>query len=333
MRLERRFIAVCGIIFIGGTLLAGGPAGAFGQQWRPAQGYGPATNIPYRGGAEIPGFSPHGAARPAFARPSVRFRQHGYGRSVRSQMPRRTQPFAAPFGYPPAPHGVFPGRAYPVMPYAMTAPYPGAGWGRPIAPAMPPWRQPMPLVARQFAWRPAPQPWVAQRLPDPRVVRYRQPGYNIEMAPSRYGFRPTGRVGSPVMGAWRPTPPPVGVTARYPYRGQGPQRQAVVAGLQPLFRPGGPSYPAPRIAMPGRDAPPGAAGRAYWRPGPAVAAVQYRTASPFRPNRYGRTPLAKRVPGTRDVSGRHSAQVGLPGWVTTYQDSDFVDTCGWCSGS
>lgn len=336
MTFAKQLIAFGGMIFLGGAMLPTGEAFAFGQQWRPAPGYGMPQVGSHGRIANSPSFRPHSAARPAMNRSLNRPRRPHQQRSYRP-LPYQQQFFAAQ-RYPMYPGaGPAGGGFYPQQPRAMAAGYPAPGWSSPFANMAQPWGFQMPMFTRQFAWRPAEQPWVARNpMPQQAQPRYRQaqPQYRVTTMPQAVGFRQAGSGAAPAVGSWRPAvQPSPAVRPQYAYQRYATRPPVTPAGRQSMFRTAPRSgYPMPgaRIAGLGRapvQAPPG-----NWRPQAAAPADGWRSSRSFRPQGYGRSVADKaEVASGREGSG--FTRDNLPGWVTTYQDSGYEGACSWCSGS
>ena len=193
-----------------------------------------------------------------------------------------------------------------------------------------PWRQPpVPLFARQYAWRPAAQPWVVRAPVSPRD------DYRVRVAPEYVGYRPAGPAYAPPAGSWRP--PVWQAPASRPqlsYQSHVVQHPVYAAGQQPAWstvRPAAPPVPGNRVAGP-NPVPVGLVG-GYWRPHAAAPAASRHSGRPFRPQGYGRSLAAKKEAASRTSQDLGFTRDTLPGWVTTYQDSGHESSCGWCYGS
>ena len=328
MRFGKQLIAFGGIIFLTGAVLTGGEAHAFGQQWRPAPGFGSAQVGSYGRIANTPSFRPHGAAQPtayrSFNRPQRPYQQHAY-------LPRPYQPqsFAAQ-QYPMyrGGAGLAGGGVYPPQP--RTAYHPSSGWPSPFAGMMQPWGPQMPMFTRQYAWRAAEQPWQVRK----QVPRQRQPQYRVRTAPQTVGFRPLGPGFGPAVGSWRPAvqPAPL-VRPHYAYQRYAARPPVNAAGRQGGFRTAPrQGYPMPSARIAGINPAPVQAGPGYWRPQAAAQAAAWHSGRSFRPQAYGRS-VAHKAEEAAGKQGTGFTRDNLPGWVTTYGDSGYEGSCSWCSGS
>lgn len=302
---------------LGGAVLLGAAAMpnsamAFGQQWRPAQGYAPNPVSRYQRVANIPSF-----------RPPMGAAQHRQHRGPRDRFMTRSVQRASPWQRPARGYQVAQ-RSYQrplhprYLPTPQMAPYPApmAGWGGPFPAMAQVWPQPMPF-ARQGSWHPAQQPWQAPRYawPQPRYMPHYQarmtapmpswaaaPQRHSAVAPSYRGWRPVAQTAVSRLPAATPQPPqPVPVWTMDP-----------LANTAVLAR--------------------GHANGAPWRPVGTGAVPGVRADVDFRPAAYGRSQrvehrlAAERKPG----AGRRGE---LPGWATTYADDVTGYACTWCNGS
>lgn len=321
MKFQQRTVVIMGLMVCAG-LIASSNAVAYGPQWRPAMGpenpmAPPAAHMPppVSGG---PVFRPIAPPRGPYDAPPVR----GYGPA-----------FQHP-AYPPA-YG-----------YRQQAPMggPAHGWNRPMPDMQPQSAYEPPAFTRQYAWRPAPQPWIAQRdryqqhrspaygYAVPPVADYRQPWSAPGFAPS---FMPGGFMNPPMVAgaggypfpplpapgyaadmggypaAWMPTfawmPPPAPI-------GQGWFGPQIVAG-----------YPSPMQPM--WPAPP-----AYGQPF-APQPHPWMGTMAFRPPTYDADRRRQDVTERRQAADAQFTRENLPGWVTTYQENGQLDYCEWCGGS
>jgi hypothetical protein len=328
MAFERQLNAFGGMILVGGTLFAHADALAYGQQWRPAPGYAAAAVGSNNRIANMPNFRPHTSARQSRHRPYSRIEQRPYRQRTHRPAP---QQFTGWQGYP------LPGAANPYSlglhlprPGYFAATYPGPGWGMPFTGTAQPWRQPpAPMFARQYAWRPAQQPWVA-RAPVSQADDYR-----VRMAPTFVGYRPAGPAYAPPAGSWRPpvwqAPAARPQLSNQSHVTQHPYYAAGQQGASTTVRPAVPWVPGSRVAGP-NPAPVGLGG-GYWRPHAAAPAASRHPGGPFRPHGYGRSLAAKKEAASRTNQELGFTRDNLPGWVTTYQDSGYESSCGWCYGS
>jgi hypothetical protein len=328
MAFERQLNALGGMILAGSTLFANADALAYGQQWRPAPGFGAAAVGSSNRTANMPNFRPSTLARQSRPRPYSQIEQRPYRQRSYRPAPQR---FAGWQGYP------LPGATNPYalglhlpQPGYFAAAYPGPGWGMPVTRMAQPWRQPpVPLFARQYAWRAAQQPWVA------RAPVSQGDGYRVRMAPTFVGYRPAGPAYAPPAGSWRP--PVWQAPASRPqlsYHSHATQQRGYAAGQQAALRtvrPAVPWVPGNRVA--GRNPVPVGLGGGYWRPNAAAPAAPWHSGRSFRPQEYGRSLAAKKEAASRTGQDLGFTRDNLPGWVTTYQDSGYESSCGWCSGS
>lgn len=318
MVLKRQIIALGAIVLVGGILLPLDEAMAFGQQWRPDPAYGPGNGANFRQTANVPSFRPHSAARPAIARDALSMRRPAYAQ-------RRYGGYPAPYF---APRQVYPmGRMYQVGPMGgflpppghLAAAYPQSAWAPSFVPVASPWGQRMPLFARQFHWRPARQPWMAQ-APAPRWQDYRARAtpWTAQQHSVRAAYPPAA-------GSWRP--------AAVPAQHFAVRSPAYAQFQRPRFGSGGLANPVRSMRSVGVAAPPPVMPRSYWRPQVAAQPGTRSSVHAFRPNGYGRRPSAGARLAARGSGGGGFTRDGLPGWVTTYQDAAVEDPCNWCSGS
>lgn len=333
MAFERQLNAFGGMILVGSTLFANADALAYGQQWRPAPGYGAAAAGSNNRIANMPNFRPSTLTRQSRHRPYSQIEQRPYRQRSYRPAPQR---FAGWQGYP------LPGATnpYSLNPYSLglhlprpgyfAAAYPVRGWGMPFTGMAQPWRQPpVPLFARQYGWRPAQQPWVA------RAPVSQGDDYRASMAPTFVGYRPAGPAYAPPAGSWRP--PVWQAPASRPqlsYQGHVTQHPDYARGQQTALRtvrPAVPWVPGNRVA--GRNPVPVGLGGGYWRPHAAASAASWHSGRSFRPQGYGRSLAAKKEAASRTSKDSGFTRDNLPGWVTTYQDSGYESSCGWCYGS
>ena len=322
MVLKRQIIALGAVVLVGGTLLPADEALAFGQQWRPAPGYGVGNAMNFRRTSSGPSFRPHSAARPAIARHVRSVRQPIYPRApYGGYFARHSAPWR---GSPAWRYGVSPMGDYMPPPGYLAAAYPQPGWARPFAPAISPWGQQMPMFTRQFGWRPARQPWVAQ-VPAPRWQDYRS-----RVTPRVAQQRPVRTAYAPAAGSWRPAAVP-GVAGPRQFAEHSP----AYARLQrPMFRSSGQqSNPANGAWPVAGVAKPPVVSRNYWRPQVAAQYGSRPSMQAFRPSDYGRRPPRGTRLVARGGEGGSLSRDGLPGWVTTHDYDAVEDSCNWCGGS
>lgn len=323
MNFGKQIIALGGMMIFAGSLLPITEAQAFGQQWRPASGFSSAQPHSFQRVANMPSFRPRPgvAAQPNAAAP--RFAQYTAPRYA--PYPAYSPGYASPppmvtaYGYPPQ-------ASY----YAPAMP-PATGWPQPFGYMAQSWQQQVPLFVRQFAWRPAGQPWLAAASDT-----YHQPArYQARMAPQMSGFRPSVPSAVPTYGSWRPAVAahaPAMVASRYAYPAPvytGQRYPASRSYVPPVWSPAG-----DRVA--GYNPAPSGISREYWRPDSAAlpGGAWQGANSRFRPAAYGRSGVRdERLAARADDDGSSFARDRLPGWVTTYQEADFAASCGWCGGS
>jgi hypothetical protein len=320
MSFEIRAIALAGILALSSTAAQSVSPNAWGHQWRPSTGLGAA----HAGFANAPSFRP--------LRAVGGWRQPGY-----TQVPRYPSPPQqyGRFGYP---------DAMPYTPYAATA-YAGYGplpsplsrlptpvvpaWGYPFNGMHRAWQPQPPLFARQFAWRPAAQPWLARSLAAAPIP------YPASANPAYAQYRrPLAQALMP--GSWRPNPRQL-VDRTVGHRGQRRAAPWATAPVTPGWhtaRLAGFNPPAPWMAerswRPVRHLPAAWIDQRSWRPvGHPPGAVR-QTVAAFRPVTRGRAEANSGGGGTWWAGG---ARDESPGRVTSYQEADFARSCGWCSGS
>jgi hypothetical protein len=303
------FVGALGGIVLLGTAALPNSAMAFGQQWRPAQGYAPNPVSRYQRVANIPSFRPSMGANPQ--------RQH---RDPRDSFVNRTAHRASAWQRPARRHQLAE-RAYyrrPLHPQYAPTPHtaPMAGWGGPLAAMAQVWPQPMPFP-QQGSWHPAQRPWQASHYALPQ--RPYMPQYQARMS---YPMQP-----------WAPAPQRHSAVAPS-YRGWRPVAQAAVSRL-PVATPQ-PVHPVPvwtmdplaNTAVLAR----GHANGAPWRPVGTGAAPGVRADVGFRPAAYGRGQQVERrlASENKPSAGRRG---DLPGWATTYTNDVTGYACTWCNGS
>ena len=321
MVLKRQIIALGAVVLVGGLWLPLDEALAFGQQWRPAPGYGVGSGANLRPTSNVPAFRPHSAARPAIARRLPRVGPPAY-----PQYPyagRLTPHFAPRQGAPLWSYGRSPVGGFMPPPGHLAAVYPQAALSRPFVPAASPWGWQMPMFTRQFGWRPARQPWVAQ-TPAPRWQDYRS-----RITPPAVQQRPVRTAYVPAAGSWRPTAP--GAASPRQFIARSPAH----AGIQrPIFRlPSQTLNPAQSTRLVAAVAAQPVAPQHYWRPQVGEQAGIRRSWQAFRPSDYGRRPPRGNRLAARGGEDGGLPRGGLPGWVTTHDYDIVEDSCNWCSGS
>jgi hypothetical protein len=224
--------------------------------------------------------------------------------------------------YQPYPH-YRPYQSYQAqqMPAAMM--YPAPGWVQPFSDMAQAWQQQMPVFVRQLPWRPAEQPWTAQ----PGVQGW--PRYPVAGAPRTAEFRPGTAGYPPAYGSWRPADRPPQAAPRFAY-----QAPVYTAPQQYGYRTvSAPAWQVPGSRMAGLNPAPAGLNRFQWRPVSGAQRSTLRADVAFRPAAYGRSQRGDERVAWRGEVGGNSTQHKLPGWVTTYEDSGFADSCSWCSGS
>ena len=313
---KRQIIALGAMVLVGGSLLPLDEALALGQQWRPAPGFAPGNGANFGRAANVPGFRPFSAARPTIARKPL-----GMGRAAYAPRPYggyHAQPYASRQVYPTGRYRLPPMGGFMPPPGYMAATYARSAWAPPLTPmvSLSPWGQQMPLFARQYGWRPAHHPWVAQ-APAPRWQAYR-----ARVTPRAAQVRPARAAYLPAAGSWRP--------AALDARRFAARSPAYTPTQRPMYRSGHPASQARGAHSTGAG---GAPPRNYWRPQVAVQAGAKPSAQAFRPRGYGRRPPAEAQLAARGSEGGGFTRDGLPGWVTTYQNDAVEGSCNWCSGS
>ena len=321
MAFERQLTAFGGIVLLGSILYSDGQALAFGQQWRPTPGYGATSPGSFDRVAGTPNFRPRTLAGQAKHRPYGQIPQRRYRpRSYRGlAQPRRLaalQAYRTPQINPPYFTGLYPA-------HAPAAVFPVPAWGMPFTPMMQPWGQHRPLFANQYAWRSARQPWITRVPPMP------EPRYRARRAPTMVGNRHARARVAPPAGSWRPTP---AMAPRLAQQRRFDQRPFRAGGATTLRAGQSAAQTLPDTRVAGLN--PASAGTQHrsWRPhaGPTVSPV--RREQPFRPRNYGRSLGAAKALAGRDQEAVYTRN-GLPGWVTTYEDSLAGGSCSWCSDS
>ena len=317
MAFERQLTAFGGIVLLGSILYSGGQALAFGQQWRPAPGYATAPAGSFNRVAKMPNFRPRNLTRTGKHRSYNQIAQRPYRpRSYRGlAQPRRLaalQAYRRPQINPPYFAGLHPAHAYP-------AAFPGPAWGMPFTAITQPWGQPLSPFPRQFAWRSAGQPWIT------RVPPSREPRYRARRAPAMAGNRHARARIAPPAGSWRPTP---AMAPRFIHQRRLAQQPLGVGGRG--SRSAAQTSPDTRIA--GLN--PSSVGTRHvsWRPQSGTAVSPLRRGQPFRPQDYGRSMGATKALAAREQEAVYTRD-GLPGWVTTYDDSVSGGSCSWCGDS
>jgi len=312
---RRQIIALGAVVLIAGILLPPDEAMAFGQQWRPAPGFVPGNGTNFGRAANVPGFRPFSAARPVIARKPLSMRRAAY--APRPYGSYYAQPYASRQVYPPGGYRLPPMGGFMPPPGHMAAAYPQSAWAPPFTPMVSPWGQQMPMFTRQFGWRPAQHPWVAQApAPSWQDYRARVTPRAAQPRPARAAYLP------PAAGSWRPaTLPAQRFAARSPAytRTQG----AMYSSGYPASQARG-AYSTGATAAPARN---------YWRPQVAAQTGAKSSAQAFRPRGYGRRSPAGAQLAARGSEGGGFTRDGLPGWVTTYQNDAVEGSCHWCSGS
>lgn len=298
MKRTIQVVVSCAIVTVC-TMGGAAKAQGLGQQWRPAME--PMPMQAYRATAQqrvanVPSFRPRSA--------SLAQRYTDVQRGMRPVAPRYARSSWTTVAPQP--------RHYPAMygpQYAAPAWSPPPTWGAPFGQMAQAWQAPVPMFARQFAWRPAAEPWAAYPVgPQP------QHALPVQRPMVDYGeFGPASAAaayGGGAYGDWRPVAPYQATTAG---PGWAPEWQRPLRAAAPMRG----MYPADtRVSAVG-----------MWRPQPfAATSPSPRHVTAFRPLAYGRQVPDERL-AARPVARE---QQRLPGWVTTYADNDL---CHWCSGS
>jgi hypothetical protein len=311
MKTNRQAIAFGGMILFSGCCVFSASAAAYGPQWRPAPGYAATQGAGFRQIAGAPGFRPQTAAPPGF-----------YQTQHRRLAPQRGYPALvarSPAGYPrhqmpqywrPGFQAVGPGTS---------------SWMAPPAMMARPWRQPPPGLAQRLDYRPPPAP---QHRGGARAVP-RQHWQRLPTAPQRLGFRPAGPRGLPSYGSWRPVGQANAAAgaAHPPTSGYTPRLRAHLGHNGDVFRAG------PAAAPVGLSPTSLRATYRNWRPVTGGEALPPRSASAFRPMGYGRAAVDTRSVASNTHPLSAAGRARLPGWATTYQDTNDGGLCSWCGGS
>ena len=298
MKSKKQAIAYGGMILFSGCCLLSASAAAYGPHWRPAPGFAATHGAGFGQTSGGPGFRPQTAPPPGFYQ--TRYRHFASQRSYPSPVAR------SPAGYPLRGMPRYSGPGFPV---AGPGPSP---WMPATSIKAQPWHQPLPGIAQR--WDNRPPPALQYRVAPAAAPRQRwQP---LPAAPRRLGFRPAGPREFPVYGIWRPA-------------GQA-NTAPVGAANSPL-----PGYtPRPRAHLSEASVGPGPTSlRATYRNWRPVARGQALPATAFRPVRYGRAAVnpGRVASNTQPMSA--ASRAALPGWETTYQDTNHAGLCSWCSGS
>ena len=309
MRFGIRAAALAGMLVLSGMAAASDKPYALGQQWRslagPEAGQGPShrhfTNAPVFRPRSAGGANRHlgYAQMPRYPSPSQPGGRLAY-RDARAHGPYANPAYAG-YGHPPRPMSVPPPMA------AIPA------WGYPPGGLARSWQPPQPLFARQFAWRPAAQPWLV-RSTAAAPIRYPVP-VNPAYAHYRQPLAPV-----PMHGSWRPD------ARQFAYQAPGYTGQQQSATWAPMH----PLVPGSRTArFAGFN--PAATGmhRGSWRPGGQMHRAAPLDVAAFRPASHGRSESASGGPA---AGGVNRAGDALPGWVTSYQETHYAGPCSWCAG-
>lgn len=320
MNLGRHFSAIGAVFVITSAGLHGGPAYAFGDQWRPVAGY-PSQQVrdSWRS-AQAPAFRPrYPMTSAAHEPPNSRLRQPARYQAAWPAYAAPRYPAAVampvPYGHPAqpgyfsAPPGPLPGAAYP-------------GWTPAFGEVTQPWQHPVPMFARQFAWRPAGQLWM---VPASDL----HPADRGWTAPRRSVFPASAPGYGTAHDSRRPVPggAPFVADRRYAAPVYSAPQQHGFSGWRPVNRAMVDARPT------GWNAAPAGPNGNIWRPQPAVSANGLAPSRGFRPQAYGRSPAPDRRMLARGEAPSGHALSALPGWVTTYEETDYSDTCAWCGGS
>ncbi len=316
MKYQIRAAAMAGLMLLGVGVIASGQAFAYGPQWRPIDSSPNAMQQPGAMAARTapggPVFRPASMPRNPFSFAN-RYRYSAYG----------------PAAYAPAyPHrGRF--DRYDRAPLLST---PMAGMGYQPGAYQPP------AFTRQYGWRAAPQPWIADRATyagqmfDTPFYAYQQM-YRSPFAWANpfAGPQPVAYGG----GYW---PPQSTLAGTYPEPHWPANGYAVAMAHYPAAWanaygwgvPGG-QWPMPQMAMARPWVPSHAAPQGYgYRGEPQPQPWSGRMA--FRPPTYGKDARASSTAETPRNEEQFTRD-NLPGWVTTYQESEQLDYCAWCGGS
>ena len=309
MRFGIGVAALAGILALSCTATASGNPYAVGQQWRPSAGLALVQGSSRQHFANVPAFRPlppvsgnrHSgrAGMSRYPSPPPRGGRFAH-RDARAHVPYANPAYAG-YSHPP--------RPMPVPPTAITP-----AWGYPPDGLARSWQPSPPLFARQFAWRPAVQP---RLLPVPATVAWMP--YPARLNPHYAHYRQPPAV-VPMQGSWRPDPRQFAYqTSAY----AGEQRSARWAPRHPVV-------PGPHVVrFAGFNPTANAMHRGSWRPGGQLRGVAPLNVTAFRPASHGRGESALGAPAT---GAFHRARDALPGWMTSYQETDYAGACGGCAG-
>ncbi len=319
MKSKKQAIAFSGMILFSGCCLLSTPAAAYGPQWRPAPGYAATHGAGFRQTASASGFRPQTAPLPQFYAPPPRFYQTRYRRFA----PQRFYPSSVARSPADYPMHVMPQYSGPG--YLAVGPRPSSWMPAPAMTAQPR-QQPPPGFAQRLDNRPPP---ALQNRVAPAAVP-RQRWQRMPAAPRRLGFRPADPRDVPAYGTWRPAgqanAAAVGA-ANSPVRGYTPRLRVDLGHNGGVFRAGlrqasvGLSPTSPRATY------------RNWRPVTGAQALPSRSATAFRPMSYGRSAVNTRRVASNTYPMSTASRARLPGWATTYQDTNHGALCSWCSGS
>ncbi len=316
MKYQIRAATMVGLVLLGVGVIASGQAIAYGPQWRPID---PPPNAMQQQAAAAANAVPGG---PVF-RPA--------------SMPRNPFSYANPYTY----------SAYGPAAYAPAYPYRGRSDWRARAPAV---NMPMagmgyqprayqpPVFTQQYGWRAAPQPWIADRAMYPGQMFHTPFDAYQQMYPASFAWANPFAGPQPVAYGGSQWPGHSTFAGYYPdprwlangYAAAMSRYPSAWSNAYGWGVPGG-QWPMPQMAManpwsPSRAAPQSYGYRGMPQPQPWLGRMA------FRPPVYG---TESRAAYTAETS-RNEEQFtrdNLPGWVTTYQESEQLDYCAWCGGS
>lgn len=304
MRSTGQVVVFAGILLVGGSFTLANAGSGYGQQWRPAESYSaaqPAPAVQYAG-RSVPAYESAAVQRianvPSFRPRSVRLANRFAELRGAPRANDYQQVAAHSAGYQQYQ------RYTPYQPYSVPAPTPAAPgfsapvWAGPFGQMAQAFPNPMPMFNPSFAWRQPAEQWSGYPPAAPAYGQHAFPQYPVS------GYRDFGPASAAM---YRPSFP-------------GNWRPLAQARLQPVqYQPAADLMAAPR----GFDR---VVATGNWRPlETGSQASLSRHAANFRPQGYGRSAWTDRTASSDPAPGL------LPGWATTFNDSDAA--CSWCSGS
>ncbi|MCB1800378.1 MAG: hypothetical protein KDI82_01695 [Gammaproteobacteria bacterium] len=309
MRSTGQVVVLAGILLVGASITSASAGTGFGQQWRPADGYlvtQPASSAPYTTSTartHVPATVQRIANVPSFRPRSVRLANR-FAELRGAPRADGYQQLAAHST------GIQQYQRYtPYQPYSMPTPMPASQgfaapvWAGPFGQMAQAFPNPMPMFNRTFAWRQPADQWSGYPPAAPSYGQHAFPQYPVS------AYRDFGPASAAVYrasfpGNWRPL-----AQARL-----NPVQHRSAADLAATSRGYAHTY-QDRIVAAGN-----------WRPlETGSQASLSRHAANFRPQGYGRSTWTDRTASTDPAPSL------LPGWATTFNDSDAA--CSWCSGS